>query len=168
MGAWIAKTSGDGVFVAANATLLTAALNISDLSASVQYDVIQAGKTAIIDQERLLVTARGTTLTFAARGAESTTPIAHESGARVRESLGATILSHTFDGATWLSQINIGGDIELMYAIEEAGVRGRARMTSEFVRLNDFPFVRYKPSAGVVMKVVAWTWVGGNVWAEFA
>ena len=166
---FIARTDGDGVQSVSNASLLTADLNASDLTASIQYDVFQIGNTIIIDQEHMLLTTRSTTLTFAARGADSTVAAAHLLGSRVREKLGNTILSHTFDGATWLNQISVGADVEFMYAVEVDGVRSRPRLLSTSLLLHDdFPLPRYKPAAGVVMKVVAWTWVTGNIWAELS
>lgn len=162
----IAKTGGDGVAVGPNACVLQADMNTTDLSATMDYDVFQAGDTVIVDQEHLLVTARGTTLYFT-RGADGTTPAVHYAGARVRLKGGKEVLSHTFDGATWLSQVCVGGDVEMQYAVTEGGVEERVRITNVNKLGDDWPRVRVKPAAGTILKVIAWTWVPGNVWAEF-
>lgn len=165
---YIAKTDADGVNVGPNAAVLQADLDASALTCTIDYDVFQAGQTIIIDQEHMLLTARGTTPTFAARGGDDTDAAVHYSGARVREKNGKTVLSHTFDGSTWLSQINVGADNDIMYEIEIDGVRSRGRsLTVSSSLSDDFPFVRYKPTAGTVIKVIAWCWSVGNVWAEF-
>ena len=166
MGAYIAKTDADGVSVGPNACILMGDLDASADTVTMDYDVFQASSIVIIDQEHVTLSARGLSPVFS-RGADGTTPAIHYQGARARLKGGKEVLSHTFDGATWLSQINVGADVEMMYVVEVDGVEFRPRMTTTMRLHDDFPFIRYKPAAGVTIKVKAWTWVPGNVWAEF-
>jgi len=164
----IASTDGRGLYVEKNADNLSGSINDSQTTIVVTQDTFDDGDTVTIDQEDIIIgSGPGPTYTGCTRGANGTTATSHNSSANVLLADGTTLLSHTFNGSTYLSAIRVG-------CREAVGVFGikidgtlKYQWTATLENLEKiFPMVKWLPPNGTVIEIVVWTWSGGNYFAE--
>jgi len=152
---YAAKTGPRGVQVQYNMTALAVNLAQGATEMQISADIFANSTVVTIGEEDVTVTARGTTATIT-RGTNSTSDVYHASGQLVRKVGGEEILSHTFDGSTYLSAIRCGAPCEAFFAIEIDGVIIYAAQQTPYQLELFFPMARYQPANNTVIKVLAW------------
>ncbi|RKY24692.1 MAG: hypothetical protein DRP79_07415 [Planctomycetota bacterium] len=162
----IAQTGPRGKVIQQNATRLAQALAQGSTTMYIEKDVFSDNDVVTVGEEDILITAHGTTCTVT-RAQNGTTDSAHASGANVRLASGAELLSHTFDGSTYLSAIRAGGELEAALGIEIDGTIKYIAATSPYQLELFFPMNRYQPANNTTIRVLAWIWVDEAVlWAQ--
>ena len=163
----IAATGEDGILVATNADNLSGGISAGESSLVVNASPFSAGNIVIIDQERILlgVNAGGGTYSSNTRGYESTTGAAHVTSSNVFLKDGTTVLTHTFDGSTLLTNIRVGAlERDAAFALSIDGtIKYRVNCSPYGELEKPFPFRPYTPAANTVIKVICWTFAAVNV-----
>lgn len=171
----IESTVGQGIKVARNAGALALALATDTLAMQVldgdgaAIDLIGDNEYAWIEGELVQVTTPGTTATIERAKAGGGAADTHDAGAFVRAQTGYELLTHTFTAGTeWLSQIKAVGERKAWFGLSIDG-------TIKFVEpsTNENPGVfwawpQYQPAAGTIIKVIVWTTLTRQFWAEMA
>ena len=162
----IAQTSSRGKVVSQNATNLSQALSQGATTMYLEADCFSDNDIVNVGEEDILITSHGTTCTVT-RGQNGTSDTDHASGANVRLSTGMELLSHNFDGSTYLSAIRCGGEVEAAFGLEIGGTIKYIALSSPQQLELLFPMTRYQPGNGTTIKVLVWTWQSEAVfWAE--
>ena len=171
----IESTVAPGIKIAANAGELAVALDTDDLTMQlldgdgVAADVLANNEYGWIEGELIKVTAHGTTATIVREQAGGGAADAHAAGAFCREQDGYELLTHTFTAGTeWLSQIRAGGDRKAWFGLMVDGtIKYISLSTNEQLEVV-WAFPQYQPAIGTVIKVIVWTTLARQFWAEMA
>ena len=162
----VAQTSSRGKVVSQNATRLTAALAQGATTMYIADDIFSNNDVVTVGEEDIKITSAGTTCTVI-RAQNGTTDTDHADGSNVRLASGTELLSHSFDGSTYLSAIRCGGEVEAMFAIEIGGTIKYIATSTPYQLEVFFPMSRYQPADSTTIKVLVWSWVEEAVfWAE--
>jgi hypothetical protein len=162
----ITQTASRGKVVSRNASILAQGLAQGAGTMYLDSDCFSDNDVVTVGEEDILITSHGTTCSVT-RGQNGTSDTAHESGANVRLAVGAELLSHNFDGSTYLSAIRCGGEVEAAYGIEIGGTVKYIALSSPHQLELLFPMSRYQPANGTTIKVLVWSWKPEAVfWAE--
>lgn len=151
-------TSVAAKVVQANATVLASTLAQGATTVAVVDAVFSPGQDVRIGEEQITLGASSDNLTFTActRGAGGTTDSAHGSGQEVLAASGAELLSHSFDGNTYLSALRVSANVQFTCGIEQDGVLKYMPRSSHSQMELILPTVRYQPSASATFRVLAW------------
>ena len=116
-------TSVAAKVVQANATLLEGSLAQGATSLTVADTVFSPGQTVRLGEEKITLGSSSDNLTFTGctRGAGGTTDADHAAGQEVLDSGGTELLSHTFDGSTYLSAVRLSANVQFTAGIEVDG-----------------------------------------------
>jgi len=156
----LATTGEDGKLVTQNAENLSGAINSSQVSITFNSDLFDNGDVVVLDQEHILIggDAGGGVYTACTRGYESTTKASHINGTVGFKKGGTEVLSHTFDGSTFLRLIRVAShEKDCTFAIKVDGViKYRVTCSSYGVLEKVFPIMK-TPAANTVIKVIAWS-----------
>ena len=171
----IESTVAPGIKVAANAGELAVALAAGDLTMQlldgdgVAVDLIANDGYGWIEGELVKVSAHGTTATISRGQAGGGAADSHALGAFCREQDGYELLTHTFStGSEWLSQIRAGGDRKAWFGLMVDGtIKYISLSTNEQLEVV-WASPQYQPVIGTVIKVIVWTTLARQFWAEMA
>ena len=162
----ITSTGPRGLVVAQNATTLAQQLDQASTTMYLAADVFDDSDLVTLGTEDVLITSAGTTCSVT-RGQNGTQDVTHVQGANVRSAVGVELASHTFDGATYLSALRCGGEVEAMYAVEINGALKYVALTTPYQLEVFFPLARYQPADQCNIKIYVWSWVPEAVfWAQ--
>ena len=144
--------------VQANASVLAGTLAQGATTVTVVHDIFSPGQDVRIGEEKVTLGSSGDNLTFTGctRGAGGTSDSAHDSGQEVLAASGTELLSHTFDGGTYLSALRVSANVQFTCGIEQDGeLRYMPRSSHSQMELI-LPTVRYQPAASTAFRVLAW------------
>ncbi len=162
----VAQTGARGKVVSHNAANLAQALSLGAATMYLDTDCFSDNDVVTVGEEDILITSHGTTCTVT-RGQNGTSDTDHETGANVRLAAGTELLSHSFDGSTYLSAIRCGGESEAAFGIKIDGTIKYIALSSPHQLELMFPMARYQPGNGTTIKVLVWSWQNEAVfWAE--
>ena len=162
----IAQTASRGKVVSQDATNLSQALAQGATTMYLDVDCFSDSDIVTVGEEDILITSHGTTCTVT-RGQNGTSDTDHADGANVRLAAATELLSHNFDGSTYLSAIRCGGETEAAFGIEIGGTIKYIALSSPHQLELLFPMARYQPGNGTTIKVLVWSWQPEAVfWAE--
>ena len=144
--------------VQANATVLDGQLAQGSSTVTVAHDVFTPGQDIRIGQERITLGTSADNLTFSGctRAAGGTTDTDHGDSQEVLAWSGAELLSHAFDGDTYLSALRVSANVQFTCGIEMDGVLRYMPRSSHSQMELILPTVRYQPSDTTTMRVLAW------------
>ncbi|MBW7996021.1 MAG: hypothetical protein FVQ81_05490 [Candidatus Glassbacteria bacterium] len=151
-------TSVAAKVVKANATVLDGALAQGATTVVVAHDVFTAVQSVRIGEEQITLGSTSDNLTFTGctRGAASTTDTDHADGQEVLDADGAELLSHTFDGSTYLSAIRISANVQFTCGIEQDGTLRYMPRSSHSQMELILPTARYQPAGSSILTLLAW------------
>ncbi|HUU29389.1 MAG TPA: hypothetical protein VM123_16420 [archaeon] len=162
-----AQTGPRGKVVSQNSATLTQALAQGATTMHIAEDIFADNDLVTIGEEDILITSHGTPSTVV-RGQNNTQDTNHANGQNVRLSAGTTLLSHSFDGSTYLSAVRCGGEIEALFGLEIDSTIKYIAISTPYQLEVLFPMARYKPANNTVIKVLVWTWAAEAVfWAQY-
>jgi hypothetical protein len=163
-------TSVAAKVVQANATLLDGGLAQGVTSLTLAHAVFSPGQSVRIGEERITLGSSGDNLTFTGctRGAGSTTDTDHAAGQEVLAASGTELLSHTFDGSTYLSAVRISANVQFTAGIEQGGVLRYMPRSSHSQMELILPTARYQPAGSTSLRVLAWLRADEAVEADFS
>lgn len=162
----LAQTSSRGKVVARNAANLSQALSQGATTMYLDADCFSDNDVVTVGEEDILITSHGTTCTVS-RGQNGTSDNDHAAGANVRLASGTELLSHSFDGSTYLGALRCGGEAEAAFGIEIDGAVKYVALSSPHQLELFFPMARYQPAGSTTIKILVWSWQSEAVfWAE--
>lgn len=162
----IEHTGARGKVVEQNATRLAQELGAGETMMYVEDDIFTAGDIVTVGEEDIRIDTAGATCTVT-RGMNSTTDADHPAGGNARLASGRELLSHSFDGATYLSALRCGGEAEAMFALEVAGTVSYVCASTPYQLEVFLPMNRYQPAGGTEVRLLVWSWQTEAVfWAE--
>jgi len=151
-------TSVAAKVVQANATLLVGSLAQGATSLSVAEAVFSPGQNVRLGEEQITLGSSADNLTFTGctRGAGGTTDAGHGAGQEVLTAAGTELLSHTFDGSTYLSAVRISANVQFTAGIELDGTLRYMPRSSHSQMELILPTARYQPAGSTSLRVLAW------------
>ncbi len=151
-------TSVAAKVVQANASVLASTLAQGATTVTVVHGVFIPGQGVRVGEEQITLGSSSDNLTFSGctRGAGGTTDSAHDSGQEVLAASGAELLSHTFDGSTYLSALRLSANVQFTCGIEQDGVLKYMPRSSNSQMELILPTVRYQPAGSTTLRILAW------------
>ena len=164
---YLASVGTRGLTIAANATTVNEVLDNSETDVTVTHDdVFVAGQTITVDQEDItLTTDSGDSKTFTgcARGANSTTPVAHVNGANAILAGGTQLLTFTFNAVTaeYLKGIHASSmDVQAVYAFSYDGTTIFRKPSTANNRGVFLPMASWQGGVSKVLRIYVWLFRG--------
>jgi len=151
-------TSVAAKVIQANAARLAASLSQGATYLTVTEAVFSPGQSVRLGEEQITLGSSPDNLTFTGctRGAGGTLDAGHAAGQEVLAAAGAELLSHTFDGSTYLSAVRISANVQFTAGIELNGTLRYMPRSSHSQMELILPTARYQPAGATTLRVLAW------------
>lgn len=168
----LASTGEDGVTIGLNASNLSADIGTDDADLIVATAAFSDGQEIVINQEHILIgTVSGAgpqTLSGCTRGYNGSARAQHLASSNVYKHNGTELLTKTFSGSEYFSLALVSGEADFKVSFMWSGTKRFSRITLDNPYVF-YPHVRFKPSAGAVLKILVWSWsLSANFFAEMS